>query len=107
MFHSSQDILFLTIAACVAAFTIFSCWGIFYIVGGLRNIFKISHDARRLLEKAEGILDALREKINSSASYLFIVGEALKKIMEAAKDFRSNKKSSGKSSKKSKEETEN
>ncbi len=103
MFHSSQDILFLTIAACVATFTIFSCWGIFYLVGVLRNIFKISRDARQLLEKAEGILDALKEKINSSASYIFLIGEAMKKILETAKDFRSNKKSS----KKNKGEAEN
>ncbi|MFA5247641.1 MAG: hypothetical protein WC415_00115 [Patescibacteria group bacterium] len=102
MFSTSQDILFLVIATCVAAFTIFSCWGLFYFVGILRNSFKVSRDARRIIEKAEGILDALKEKINSSASYLFLIGEALKKIVEVTKDFR-DKKNSKKKDKESEE----
>jgi hypothetical protein len=91
MFSTSKDILFLTIAACVAAFTIFSCWGMFYFVGMLRNAFKIVKDARRMVDKVEGILDALKEKINSSASYLFFIGEALKRIMEMSKEWHRDK----------------
>lgn len=93
MISSSRDILFITIAACVALFTIFSCWGLFYLVGAIRNIFKISRDAKNILEKFEGILDALKEKINSSASYLFFIGEALKKILEVAQNFKAKKRS--------------
>jgi hypothetical protein len=91
MFSTSKDVLFLIIAACVAAFTIFSCWGLFYLVGMLRNTFKIIKDARRMVDKVESILDALKEKINSSASYLFLIGEALKKIMEMSKEWRRDK----------------
>jgi hypothetical protein len=91
MFSTSKDVLFLTIAACVAAFTIFSCWGLFYLVGMLRNTFKIVKDARRMVDKVESILDALKEKINSSASYLFLIGEALKKILEMSREWRGKK----------------
>ena len=85
MFSSSHDVLFLTISACVALLTIFICWGMFYLIAMTRNIFKIVKDARKTVDKVEGILDALKEKINSSASYLFIIGEGLKKIVEIAK----------------------
>ncbi|MDD5528047.1 MAG: hypothetical protein PHO56_03690 [Patescibacteria group bacterium] len=85
MFSTSHDILLLTIAACVAAFTIFLCWGMFYLIAMTRNVFKIVKDIRRIIDKAEGILDAIKEKINSSASYLFLIGEGLKKIVEIAK----------------------
>jgi hypothetical protein len=85
MFSTSHDILLLTIAACVAAFTIFLCWGMFYLIAMTRNVFKIVKDFRRIFDKIEGVVDALKEKINSSASYLFIIGEGLKKIVEIAK----------------------
>jgi hypothetical protein len=92
MFSDSKDILFLTIAICVAAFTVFSCWGLFYIVGGLRNFFKIAQDIRDVFKKIEGTIDEIRSKIGQSASYVFLIGEALKKVMEAAKIYSNNKK---------------
>ena len=92
MFSDSKDILFLTIAVCVAAFTVFSCWGLFYIVGGLRNFFKIAQDIRDVFKKIEGTIDEIRSKIGQSASYVFLIGEALKKIMEAVKIYSNNKK---------------
>ncbi|MDD4902333.1 MAG: hypothetical protein PHE24_04295 [Patescibacteria group bacterium] len=85
MFSTSHDILLLTIAACVAAFTIFLCWGMYYLVAMARNFFKIVKDIRRIIDKAEGVVDALKEKINSSAGYLYLIGEGLKKIVEIAK----------------------
>jgi hypothetical protein len=91
MFSTSHDILLLTIAACVAAFTIFLCWGMFYLIGMASNVFKIVKDARRMVDKIEGLIDAIKDKVNSSASYLFLIGEALKKIMEMSKEWRGKK----------------
>ncbi len=85
MFSTSHDILLLTIAACVAAFTIFLCWGMFYLVAMTRNVFKIFKDVRRIFDKIEGVIDAVKEKVDSSAGYLFLIGEGLKKIVEIAK----------------------
>ncbi len=94
MFSDSKDILYLTIAACVLAFTVFSCWGLFYVVSGLRNFFKIAQDIRDIFKKLEGAVDDVRNKIRQSASYAFLFGEALKKIIEAGKAYseRKNKK---------------
>lgn len=86
MLESSRDVLFITIAVCIAAFTIFSCWGLFYFVGVIRNAFKISKDARNILKKAEEAIELIKEKIQSSTSYLLLIGEAVKKILEIMSD---------------------
>jgi hypothetical protein len=91
MFSTSHDVLLLTISACVAAFTIFLCWGMFYLIGMASNLFKIVKDARRMVDKVEGLIDAIKDKVNSSASYLFLIGEALKKILEVSKEWRGKK----------------
>jgi len=56
-----------------------------------RNIFKIVKDARRMVDKIESLIDAIKDKVNSSASYLFLIGEALKKILEVSKEWRGQK----------------
>ncbi len=86
MFESSKDVLYFTIAVCIAAFTFFSCLGLYYFAGFLRNVFKISKDLKKILKKVENIIDILKEKIQFSASYLFLIGEAVKKILEIMSD---------------------
>ncbi len=92
MFNESKDVLLWTISVCVAAFTIFACWGMFYVVGGLRNFFKIAQDIRDVFKKIEGMIDAVKGKVGQSASYIFLLGEALKKIMEATRAYSDRKK---------------
>ena len=82
MIETSKDILLVTIAVCIVAFTFFSCWGLFYLVGMVRNAFKISKDARNILKKVEEAIELIKEKIQSSTSYLLLIGEAVKKILE-------------------------
>jgi hypothetical protein len=89
MFSTSHDILLLTIASCVAAFTIFLCWGMFYLVAMTRNVFKFFKDVRRIFDKVEGVIDAVKEKVDSSAGYLFLIGEGIKKVVEIAKVWHS------------------
>lgn len=86
MIETSKDILLVTVAICIIAFTFFSCWGLFYLVGMMRNVFKISKDARTILKKIEEAIDLIKEKIKSSTSYLLLIGEAVKKILEIMSD---------------------
>lgn len=86
MIETSKDILLVTVAICIIAFTFFSCWGLFYLVGMMRNAFKISKDARSILKKIEEAIELIKEKIQSSTSYLLLIGEAVKKILEIMSD---------------------
>jgi mevalonate pyrophosphate decarboxylase len=87
MFSTSQDILFLTIAVCVAFFTLFSCWGLFYMMSAIRNVYKITKDFKDIFKKIEETIDALKSKIHESASYLVLFGEVMKKVMDVAHTF--------------------
>lgn len=82
MLETSTDLLKVVLAASIGVFTIFLCWGLFYIIMTARNILVITRDARKIFDKIESILDAIKDKINTSASYLMIIGEVLKKIFE-------------------------
>jgi hypothetical protein len=87
MFSTSHDILLMTIAACVAAFTIFACWGLFYLVAGIRNLYGITKDFKNLFKKIEEVIDVLKNKIHESTAYLTLFGEVLKKVMDVAHAF--------------------
>jgi len=82
MLSSSKDVLLLVSAICVAMFTFFTCWGLYYLVGMLRNVFKISKDAGNILVKTEETIDAIKNKINSSSSQLFMISQAVKGILD-------------------------
>jgi hypothetical protein len=87
MFSTPHNILLLTIAACVAAITIFLCWGMFYIVAGIRNLFKVTNDVKNILKKTEETIDVIKNKVHESTTYLVLLGEVLKKIMDVAHGF--------------------
>ena len=87
MFSTSHDILLLTIAACVAAFTIFLCWGMFYLIAGVRNIYNITKEFKNIFRKIEETIDLFKNKIHESSTYLVLLGELLKKGMEVAHHF--------------------
>lgn len=87
MFSTSNDILLLTIAACVAVFTFFACWGLFYVVASIRNVYGITKDFKNLFKKAEDLIDVLKNKVHESSTYFLLFGEVLKKVMDVAHMF--------------------
>jgi hypothetical protein len=87
MFSTSNDILLLTISVCVAAFTIFACWAMFYLVAAIRNLYGITKDFKNLFKKVEEVIDVLKNKIHESTTYLTLFGEVLKKVMDVAHAF--------------------
>lgn len=84
MFSTSNDIMLLTISVCVAAFTFFVCWGLYYLVAGIRNVYGITKDFKNMFKKIEEVIDAIKSKIHESASYMLLFGEVLKKVMDVA-----------------------
>lgn len=100
---SSQDILYLAIAVCVVIFTFFVCWILYYAVFSVRNLFKITKEARDSVEKAHKILTTLKEKLDSTFSYIYLVEEGIKKISDTIVEYKEKgtKKKSSSSKKKS------
>jgi len=90
MFDTSKDILYLVIAFCVLWFTVFICWLLYYfisIVGKVRKIIKSVEDK---IEKIDGLIDLLKDKIEHSAAYLGLIVNGVGKLVEYFKDKKSN-----------------
>lgn len=90
--NDSKDLLYAVISLSVLLFTIFSCWAIYYLARILQQLFKVIKETRRCLNKFDELFKAIKEKIEHSASYLFLIGEGVKKLVEIMK-VRGEKKS--------------
>lgn len=84
--QTSQDALNITKAVSLAVFVVFICWALFYFALILRDVYKMVKDVRGWIHKIDEILNILKEKIESSASYLLLIGEGMKKLVEILRD---------------------
>lgn len=82
MIETSADVLRIVAAVSIGLVAVFFCLLMFYVIGTIRNVLAITRDARKIFDKIESILDAIKDKIHSSTSYLMIIGEVLKKMFE-------------------------
>jgi len=101
MFGSSNDILLITIAVCIALFTLFSCWGIFYIVMIIRRAFKMVKGVEDVIAGFNDLIKTTKQKMEHSAAYISVLSEGVKRAIELGKDSFGvdNKKKSKKSKK--------
>ncbi|HKK54191.1 MAG TPA: hypothetical protein VJ926_01600 [Patescibacteria group bacterium] len=86
MFETSGDILNLVIAISVLVFTGFLVWTIYYVLASLRKVYKIVDQLDHGVKKVLETVDTIKQKVNKSTSYLYIVGEVAKKVVNLMKD---------------------
>ncbi len=86
MFETSKDILWITIASSVGLFTLFACWGIFYMVMIIRAASKSVKRVEQVIESIHDVIKTTKDKIEHSAAYISVLGEGFKKVMEIAKN---------------------
>ena len=99
MIETSKDLL--NLAFAVAAFGLAALIGLaaFYFAMILRQTFKVFQEMRSRLSKIDELVAALKEKIEHSASYLLLIGEGVKKLVEVIRE-RTDKKEAKSRSKK-------
>jgi hypothetical protein len=95
MLDTSKDLLNIAIALSVIGFTAFVCWAIYYVARILGQIFKTVKEMRAWIAKVDDLIKTLKEKIEHSTSYLLLIGEGVKKLVEVIKD-RTGEDSGGK-----------
>ena len=83
MLNSSQDILYLAIALAVLSLAGFSSWAIYYLARILQQGFRAAKEMRERLGRVDALVKSIKEKVDSSASYLLLIGEGVKKLAEA------------------------
>jgi uncharacterized membrane protein affecting hemolysin expression len=86
MLETSKDLLNIIIAISVFGFTVLTCLAIFYLSMVLRQSFKIVQEMRDRLHKVDEVIKTLKEKIEHSTSYLMLIGEGVKKLVEVIKE---------------------
>ncbi|MBI4779680.1 hypothetical protein HY797_04520 [Candidatus Falkowbacteria bacterium] len=94
--NDSRDLLNIIIALSVLLFTIFSCWAIYYLARILQQTFKAVKETRERLNKFDELVKMIKEKIEHSASYLPLIGEGVKKLVEIMRARAEKKKRSKK-----------
>ncbi|MDO8593249.1 MAG: hypothetical protein Q7R92_05860 [bacterium] len=92
LINDSKDLLYVVISLAVLLFTVFSCWAIYYLARILQQAFKAVKETRDRLSAFDELIKAVKEKIEHSASYLFLIGEGVKKLVEIMKDRREKKR---------------
>ncbi len=82
MFKTSGDILNISIAAAVVAVAIFLCWTMYYLITNLKRINKVSKQVEIGINKIDGLIDLIKNKIKQSSSYVFLLGKLADKAMD-------------------------
>jgi hypothetical protein len=90
--NDSKDLLYIVISISVLMFTIFSCWALYYLARILQQMFRAIKETRDRLVRLDELFKALKEKIEHSASYLPLIVEGVKKLVEIMRDRAEKKK---------------
>ncbi|MFA5359744.1 MAG: hypothetical protein WC349_02175 [Patescibacteria group bacterium] len=94
LINDSHDLLNIVIALSVLLFTIFSCWAIYYLARILQQMFKVIKETRDRLNKFDELVKMVKEKIEHSASYLPLIVDGVKKLVDLMKSRAEKKKKS-------------
>ena len=91
MFETSQDILNWAKTFAVVGLSLIFGFLLFYITMTFRTLFKAIKEVREKINKIDEILKLLKKKLEHTSSYLFLLAEGMKKLVEVAKDYNSKK----------------
>ena len=86
LIQDSKDLLYVVLAFCILWLTIFLAWFIYYLAMMMREFFKIVREVKGGIKKVEETVDVLKKKIEHSASYLSLIGDGVKKLVEVVKE---------------------
>ena len=81
MVQTSQDVLFIVLAVVVAAIGIFFCLGAYYVIQILRKGHRAVAAVQEKIEMVGDILNAVKEKVNSSANQIALITQGVTKII--------------------------
>lgn len=93
MFETSQDILYITVAACIAVFTIFLVWIMYYIAQISKQSNEMIADFRQKMEELDETVHVIKEKVTNSVDALSSVSAQVGNILELIQNFTGKSKS--------------
>ena len=87
MFSTSQDILYLTVAACIALFTVFLVWIMYYIAQISRQSNEMITDFRTKMEELDASVRVIKDKVEDSVDSLTAVSGQITTILDLVRKF--------------------
>ncbi|MFA5051775.1 MAG: hypothetical protein WC544_01785 [Patescibacteria group bacterium] len=98
MLDSSREILLLVAAVCIAVFTFFICWALYYIVMMLKRARQVTDEVSDVIRQVKGsilrlsqLLDSVEEKLKNTAGYLPLVMKGVTDLVDYFKRRNSEK----------------
>ena len=88
---ADEDLLNIAIGVGILGVAIFICFAIYYFGRILEQAFKITKEMRERIHRVDELIKSLKEKIEHSTSYLLLIGEGVKKLVEVIKDHTEKK----------------
>ncbi|HOZ36879.1 MAG TPA: hypothetical protein PLR18_03570 [bacterium] len=82
MFDTSRDLLFISLAACAIVFTTFACWLLYYFIAVIKDVRGVTKSVKNKIDLLDEILNALKDKINSTASYVGLIVNGMEKVVD-------------------------
>src|SRR3989338_2538005 len=98
MLETSKDLLFVVLAFCILWFTVFVCWGLYYMITMLRNASKMTASIREKLELVDKILKLVKDKLEKGSNHMALISDSVIKLVGLAME-KQQKKAAGKKQK--------
>lgn len=96
MFDTSKDILNLIIGACVAVFTFFVCYLMYYLISMLKQANTTVTEIRHRIESFDALFKAVQEKLTHSTNYLALLVKSVVSLMDFVKERKEKRTSKNK-----------
>lgn len=91
MFETSKDLLLIVLAFCILWFTIFVCWAIYYFAQILRQLNKTLKSLSSVIEKASGLIDFIKDKVDITSNVMTLVVTGIKEGIGYLQEKKSKK----------------
>ena len=86
MLNTSRDLLNVLLAVSIFGISVFICFLLYYMAVSIRQFYKIAKDLRLVIDDAGKVVKVFREKAEGSISYMLLMGEGIKTVLEYVKD---------------------
>lgn len=88
--QTTQDVLFLALAAAALLVAIFTSWALYYVILNLRDVHAVTHDVRTRVEKFWEVIELLREKLQVGGAVFSLAARGIQEMAEHLKAWNAN-----------------
>ncbi|MCK5460217.1 hypothetical protein KAI52_03815 [Candidatus Parcubacteria bacterium] len=92
MLETSKDLLFIVLSFSVLLLTFCFVWLFYYLIKIIRDISSSIDKINDITKKIDDLVKLVKDKLGSSASHLFMIGEMIKSVMNYINKKQENKK---------------